>query len=124
MDFGKITTENWLLFATKQYDNPQCHSTEEFNEDLRRFSSIKRLLLRLYRGDKNVCNRMLLNHIITINNLFGTPGGARLLLVYCDKSTSGILLSFLKYLNSCPDNLPEAKDILPDENTILELKEL
>jgi len=102
MDFTQLTSDNWLLYATKAYDNPQCHSVEEFNEDLRRFSSIKRLLLRLSRKDENVNTRMLLNHIITVNNLFGIEAAPRLLFFYCDSQTHPYLKSFLLFLNSIP----------------------
>ena len=44
--FEKLTDENFTMFAMQCYDNPQCTSTEEFYEDIRRFRYLKRLLRR------------------------------------------------------------------------------
>ena len=68
--FEKITNDNVLLFALKHYDNPQCDGEKEFYDDMKRFKYIKRLLKK-YKSDGIVKERLLLNHIIVLNNVFG-----------------------------------------------------
>ena len=67
--FDKITSDNVLLFALKHYDNPQCEGEKEFYDDMKRFKYIKRLLKK-YSQDGIVKERLLLNHIIVLNNVF------------------------------------------------------
>ena len=66
--FEKITSDNVLLFALKHYDNPQCEGEKEFYDDMKRFKYIKRLLKK-YSQDGIVKERLLLNHIIVLNNV-------------------------------------------------------
>ena len=41
-----LTEQNMLLYAAKHYYNPRFSDIEEFNEDLKRFKYIKRLVNR------------------------------------------------------------------------------
>ena len=68
--FEKITNENVMLFALKHYDNPQCEGEKEFHDDMKRFKYIKRLLKK-YTDHGVLKERLLLNHIIVLNNVFG-----------------------------------------------------
>ena len=68
--FEKLTDENFTMFAMQCYDNPQCTSMEEFMEDLRRFRYLKRLLRRYYKNGE-LRERLILNHLIVIFNIFG-----------------------------------------------------
>ena len=68
--FDELNEENFTLFAIKHYDNPQCTSTEEFYEDIRRFRYLKRLLKR-YLNSGELRERLILNHLIVLSNLFG-----------------------------------------------------
>ena len=45
--FEKLDNDNFLLYAAKHYDNPQCETIEEFNNDLKRINYIKKLLNKL-----------------------------------------------------------------------------
>jgi len=109
MEFKQIDTENFLIYATKMYDNPHCSSVEEFNDDLRRFSSVKRLLLRLTRNDETVNIRMLLNHILILTNVFGNSAAVRLIYVYCPPETYSFLSSIFSFLKILPESIPEVK---------------
>lgn len=64
-----LTNENFLIYCAKYYDNPQCHSTEEFIEDLRRIKYIKKLITR-YIETGELKERLILNHIIILSNVF------------------------------------------------------
>jgi hypothetical protein len=67
--YEKITPQNVVMYAIKNYDNPQCEGEKEFEDDLKRFKYIKRLLSRYY--DTGVLKeRLLLNHLIVLNNVF------------------------------------------------------
>ena len=84
--FEKITNDNVLLFALKHYDNPQCEGEKEFYDDMKRFKYIKRLLKK-YKVDGVVKERLLLNHIIILNNVLGPM---QLLLCYYLKLNQNI----------------------------------
>ena len=68
--FKDITKDNWLLFAQHNYDNPTLEKEEEFYEDLKRFKYLKRLF-RKYDVTNDIKIRLILNHIIVLQNVFG-----------------------------------------------------
>ena len=109
--FEKITNDNVLLFALKHYDNPQCDGEKEFYDDMKRFKYIKRLLKK-YKSDGIVKERLLLNHIIVVNNVFGADAASTLLLFKIEPEYWPQLKSFLQFLNMLPEN--ELKDIHDD----------
>lgn len=119
--FEKITNDNVLLFALKHYDNPQCDGEKEFYDDMKRFKYIKRLLKK-YKSDGIVKERLLLNHIIVLNNVFGVEAACTLLLYKVDKPYWPALKSFLIYLDYLyPHELNEIKE---DDKITKGLKEL
>ena len=96
--YEKITSENVIMFAIKHYDNPQCEGEKEFQDDVKRFKYIKRLLRKYY--DTGVLKeRLLLNHLIVLNNVFGPDACATLLLYKIQKEYWPALKSFLLFLN-------------------------
>ena len=96
--YEKITSENIMMFAIKHYDNPQCEGEKEFHDDMKRFKYIKRLL-RKYKETGIFKERLLLNHIIILNNLFGPEACVTLLLFKIQREYWETLKSFLLYLN-------------------------
>ena len=76
--FDKLTTKNFSAFALQNYDDPQCEDMEDFEEDLRRFRYFKRLLHRYYESGE-MRERLMLNHIITLFNVFGYDACMRML---------------------------------------------
>ena len=108
--FEKITSDNVVMFAIKYYDNPQCEGEKEFYDDMKKFKYIKRLL-RKYRDSGVLKERLLLNHIIVLNNLFGPEACVTLLLFKIQKEYWDTLKSFLLYLNIIrEDELQEVKE--------------
>ena len=96
--FETITPANWIMFAMKHYDNPQADGEEEFYEDIKRFKYLKRLLKKYY--DTGVLKeRLILNHIIILSNVFGIEAASTLLLYKVDKDYWPTLKSFMKKLN-------------------------
>ena len=76
--FEKITPANWQMFAMKHYDNPQADGEEEFQDDLKRFKYLKRLLKKYHEGGE-LKERLILNHIIVLTNVFGVEASVTLL---------------------------------------------
>ena len=73
--YEKITPENVVMYAIKHYDNPQCEGEKEFQDDMKRFKYIKRLLRKYY--DTGVLKeRLILNHLTVLNNVFGATACA------------------------------------------------
>ena len=108
--FEKITSDNVMMFAIKHYDNPQCEGEKEFYDDMKKFKYIKRLL-RKYDDSGVLKERLLLNHIIVLNNLFGPEACVTLLLFKVQKEYWDTLKSFLLYLNIIrEDELQEVKE--------------
>ena len=57
--YETITNDNVMMFAIKHYDNPQCESEEEFQDDLKRFKYLKRLFKK-YNETGNLKERLIL----------------------------------------------------------------
>ena len=76
--FDKLTAKNFSAFALKHYDDPQCEDMEDFQEDLCRFRYLKRLLFR-YHESGELRERLLLNHLICLFNVFGYDACMRML---------------------------------------------
>ena len=74
----KLDESNFVLYCAKHYDNPQCSGTEEFYEDLKRIKYIKKLFTR-YEITGELKERLILNHIIILNNVFGPTATVRIL---------------------------------------------
>ena len=113
--YEKITPQNVVMYAIKNYDNPQCEGEKEFEDDLKRFKYIKRLLRRYY--DTGVLKeRLLLNHLIVLNNVFSVEAATTLLLYKIQPTYWPALKSFLIFLNSISDN--ELEEIEHDNNVL------
>ena len=119
--YEKITPNNVLMYAIKNYDNPHCEGEKEFEDDLKRFKYIKRLL-RKYYDTKVLKERLLLNHIIVLNNVFGPDACATLLLYKIQPEYWPTLKSFLLYLNILKEE--ELKDTDKDEFVFERLRKL
>jgi hypothetical protein len=119
--YERITSENVVMFAIKHYDNPQCEGEKEFQDDLKRFKYIKRLLRKYY--DTGVLKeRLLLNHLIVLQNVFGADACATLLLYKIQNEYWSALKSFALYLNMIREN--DLLHIREDEEVLKVLEEL
>jgi hypothetical protein len=119
--FAELNNENFELFAAKYYDNPACLSTEEFYHDIAKFKYIVRLFRR-YRETGKVQERLLLNHIILIYNVFQIQAATRMLFYRVDEDLWSALKTFLVFLNYLPGNTYQ--DINIDLNIANKLKEI
>ena len=97
-----ITPANWQMFAMKHYDNPQCETEEEFFEDIKRFKYLKRLLKK-YNDTGELKERLILNHIIVILNVFGVEAAGVLLFYKIEPEYWSTLKTFMEFLNMIPE---------------------
>jgi hypothetical protein len=95
-----LTDDNFLIYAIKCYDKPNCIMSE-FEDDLKRLKYIRRLIKR-YRATSDLKERLILNHIIVLSNVFGTEAAVRMLFFKVDKKDYHILKTVLIYLNYMP----------------------
>ena len=123
MRFDELNDNNYLLFAIKNYDNPQAVTEDDFYDDLKRIKYIKRLLKR-YRNTGELRTHLILNHFIVLFNVFG-DAGVPLLYFKLDKDLWSCTKSFLTYLDRVPSYPPsELNRVLDDEFCLTQLQQL
>ena len=96
-----LTEENFTFYAIKHYDNPACKGIAEFNDDLKRFRYLKRLFNK-YTAGKDLKERLILNHLVVIYNLFGAEAATKMLFFKVDREFWSQLKTFLVFLNYMP----------------------
>jgi|TARA_B110000211_G_C13665884_1_gene372341 hypothetical protein len=99
--FDEITSKNFELFAAKHYRNNRCVDLTDFYDDINRFSYLLRLL-RKYKDSNKINIRLVLNHIITLYNVFDIEAANRMLRYKIDDDLHDPLNSFLMFLNYLP----------------------
>ena len=119
--FKEITKDNWLLYAQQNYDNPTLEKSKEFNDDVKRFKYLKRLFRR-YKITNEIKVRLILNHIIVLQNVFGVEAACVLLLYKIDKQYWSILKTVLNHLEYLYPH--ELKDVEIDINIKKLLEEM
>lgn len=122
----KLNESNFLLQAMHHYDNPQCHSLAEFEEDIKKFLYLKKLLSR-YKNNGELRERLILNHIIVLYNIFG-ENTTKMLFYKVEQNCWTLLVTFLVYLDRMPETVPEygivLSDVILDETIIATLRKL
>jgi len=109
-----------VLFAIKHYENPHAATMEDFEEDLKRFKYIKRLLKK-YVVSGELKHHLILNHMIICFNVFG-EGAIPLFFYKIDKEYWSLIKTFLQFLNKIPDFPKTGLDTIPvhkEANVIL-----
>jgi hypothetical protein len=106
----------------QHYDNPECTDIEEFKEDLARFKYLKRLFRR-YEVHNDLQERLILNHLIVIYNVFGIEAANRMMWFKIDKEHYSYLKPFLVFLNYL-DYQKEKVEVPLDLNIIKVLRKL
>ena len=128
MIFDDLNEKNFLLYAMKEYDNPQCVQVEEFYDDLKKVKYIKRLFNQ-YLNEGVLKERLLLNHIIVFYNVFPVRSATRILFLKIEEEFWPILKTFLIFLDRMPDNIESIRgtvikstDIKMDDGIIKRLR--
>ena len=122
----KLNEGNFLVYAMHHYDNPQCHTTQEFEEDLKRFLYLKKLFSR-YRASGELRERLILNHIIVLYNLFGEET-TKMLFFKIEEQDWSTLVTFLIFLERMPEKVEDfgivTANISLDEKVIQALRKI
>jgi len=122
----KLTENNFLLFAMHHYDNPQCHSVVEFEEDMKRFLYLKKLFTR-YSQNGELRERLILNHIIVLYNIFG-DAATTMLFYKLEEKYWRSLVTFLVYLDRMPEEISQygisLSEVELDETVIKALRKI
>ena len=101
MIFTELTEENFLLFAIKNYENPQAVTKEDFDKDLNHFKYIKRLLKR-YKNTGQLKTHLLLNHFIILYNIFG-EAATPMLFFKKEQDLWSSMKTFVMFLGKLPE---------------------
>lgn len=123
--FDELNEDNFVLYAAKCYTSPSCLQSE-FEGDLKRTKYLKRLLRR-YKITKSLKERLILNHIILLNNVFGPEATARILFFRIDEKDYDVLKTFLLYLNILPEVIQGIRgnnirtDIIPVDMNVADI---
>ena len=127
---NELTEDNFMMYAIKNYDNPSCVGMDEFLDDLKRFKYIKRLL-RKHNVGKELKERLILNHIIVLGNLFGVEATTKMLFYKLEEKFWPQVKTFLVFLNYMPLKIIVSpgieildKDIPIDESILEDLKKI
>jgi hypothetical protein len=99
--FDDLNDKNFLLFASKAYDSPNCVMSE-FEEDLNRIQYIKRLITK-YNNGGELKDRLILNHLMVLYNVFGVDAATRILFFKLEPEDYPVLKTFLVFLNFMPE---------------------
>jgi hypothetical protein len=119
--FKELTEKNLLLYAAKHYSNPKFSDIDDFNEDLKRFKYIKRLLNRYIDTDE-LSERLILNHLIVIFNMFGVEAALNILDLKLEKKHWPIIKPFLIFLNYIKND--QYTGIVMDPNVVDALRKI
>jgi hypothetical protein len=119
--FSELNNANFELYAANNYTNSACLDAQEFYDDVAKFKYVVRLLRR-YRDTGVIQERLVLNHIITIYNVFNIAAANRMIFYKVDIDLWPALKTFLIYLHYLPENLH--KNINIDLTIATKLKDL
>jgi hypothetical protein len=119
--FDELNSKNFKLFAAQHYNNPECTDIEEYKQDLNRFKYLKRLLTR-YEEHGELQERLILNHLIVLYNVFGIEACNRMIWYKIDTNHYQYIKPFLVYLHYLPED--EMVEIAMDPTIVDVLREL
>ena len=110
--FEKLDSHKFILYASRHYNNPGCTSIEEFYDDLKPFKYLARLFHRYQNNNRDLQIRLILNHLITLGNIFGVQPTIKMLLFKIKPEHYQTLKPFLIYLHYLDtDNQGELADV-------------
>lgn len=108
--------------AFQYYDNPRCIAFDEFESDLKLFASAASAIEKYVMGSDKINERLLLNRIIIVHNMFGqftVPG----LFYKVSANCFGVLKTCLVFLRYLPND-NTYKDIAIDDKLLKLLRGL
>jgi hypothetical protein len=117
----KLTKNNLVVFAAKNYYNPSCIDGDEFFDDLKRFKYVKRLFNK-YKQSGEISERLILNHLIVLHNVFGAEATVEILALKIELEHWSALKPFLVFLRIIKND--EITGIEMDPHVIDKLREI
>lgn len=107
--YSSLTEENFMEFCQRYYFNAECSGKNEFTDDLKRIKYIKRLLQKIHKHKtlKSIRERLIINHLIILKNVFGDERCARILFFKLEPKLHSYLKSFTVFLEFSISKLPE-----------------
>jgi hypothetical protein len=96
-----LNEDTFLVYVAKMYNSPTC-IVSELEDDLKKIKYLKRLFRR-YKLTNVLKERLILNHIILLSNVFGPEATTRILFYKVDEEDYVTLKTFLLYLNILPE---------------------
>ena len=122
MRFNELNDNNYLLFAIKNYENPQAITKEDFEDDLKRIKYVKRLLKR-HKNTDELRTHLILNHLIVLLNVFH-DAAVPLLFFKLDEDLWSSTKSFLMFLNRIPEHPRSDLNTIQEDTYCLEQLQL
>ena len=107
--FKPLTEESFVSFCQDSYFNSECSGKNEFVDDLKKIKYVKRLLQKIHKHKtlKSIRERLILNHLIVLRNVFGEENTARILFFRLEPKLHSYLKSFTLFLNFDIKQIPE-----------------
>ena len=120
-----LCDKTFLMYAMKTYCNSECSGVEEFHEDLNRIKYLKRLFGK-YKSSGELKERLILNHLIILYNIFPLESATRILFYKIEEMYYIELKTFLTFLGNLPKSIPEVdlSQIPLDQRIINKLREI
>ena len=113
-----LTDDNFILFAAQNY---YSLDRDEFDTDLKRFKYIKRLFNR-YEDTGKLSERLILNHLIVLFNVFGVPAALKMLELRIDERHWSALKPYLIFLQTITND--QYTGIAQDQAVITALRKI
>ncbi len=101
--FEELNDDNFILYAARHYYSPRCIDAEEFYDDINRFKYIKRLVNRYNRGG-DLGERLLLNHLTVLMNVFGYEAGLKMLEYKIGLQDWDVIKPFLVFIRAIKED--------------------
>jgi hypothetical protein len=101
--FEVLNEDNFLLYASRNYNSNKCIDLNEFYDDLNRFKHINKLLTR-YDVNNDLQERLLLNHTIVLFNVFGIDAASKMIWYRIKEQHWPVIKTLLIYLNYIKEN--------------------
>ena len=119
--FEQLSEDNFLLYAAKHYYKPNVIDADEFYEDLKRFQYVKRQLNR-YLDSGELSERLILNHLIVIFNVYGMDHSLKMLEFKLDYTHWPVVKQFLVFLKYITNE--QLTDVPMDKNVVEKLRKI
>ena len=117
----ELNDDNFLIYAANNYYSPRAIDAEEFYEELNRFKYIKRLINRYTRGGE-LCERLILNHVTILLNVFGNEPAILMLMFKLGPDNLLVIKPFLEYLRAIKEG--DLDGIVADPIVVARLEEI